>query len=292
MSSKLVLPRLLGVIGAGQMGSGIAQLAAMNGFEVLLQDANQDALGRGVEVVGKSLSRFIKKGAVSDDEAAAALNRIRTTPDVKSFEEVDFVVEAVSEREDLKRSIFQSLDKITAPETVLASNTSSISITRIANATSRPDKVVGMHFMNPPPIMKLVELIKGMQTSSESFARAEHFAEALGKTVCRSEDRPGFIVNRVLMPMINEAFYTLMEGVAAPEDIDVGMKLGTNQPMGPLTLADFIGLDTCLAIMKVLHSGLGDTKYRPCPLLVQYVDAGWLGRKTGKGVYEYEQTKR
>mmetsp|Transcript_12673 Transcript_12673/g.26817 ORF Transcript_12673/g.26817 Transcript_12673/m.26817 type:complete len:290 (+) Transcript_12673:134-1003(+) len=287
-ATKAGLPRLLGVIGAGQMGAGIAQLAAMNGVKVLLQDTNEAALGRGLEGIGKSLARFIKKGALTDDQAKDSLNNIVATPDLKSFKEVDFVVEAVSENEALKRSIFGSLDKITPPTTILASNTSSISITRIANATARPDKVVGMHFMNPPPIMKLVELIRGMQTSDECFLRAQVFAEAMGKTVCRSEDRPGFIVNRVLMPMINEAFYTLMEGVASAEDIDAGMKLGTNQPMGPLTLADFIGLDTCLAIMRVLHEGLGDSKYRPCPLLVQHVDAGWLGRKTGRGVYSYQ----
>ena len=281
------VPKVLGVVGAGQMGSGIAQLAGMNGVKVILQDANEQAVGRGLEGIGKSLARFVKKGTLTETQATATLENISGTRDLKSFEQVDFVVEAVSESEDLKRSIFESLDKITRPETILASNTSSISITRIAKATGRPDKVVGMHFMNPPPIMKLVELIKGMQTSEEVFMRAQLFAEALGKTVCRSEDRPGFIVNRVLMPMINEAFYTLMEGVANPEDIDTGMKLGTNQPMGPLTLADFIGLDTCLAIMRVLHNGLGDSKYRPCPLLVQYVDAGWLGRKTGRGVYQY-----
>jgi len=290
MASKLVgaLPKVLGVVGAGQMGSGIAQLAAMNGFRVLLQDANSDALGRGMEGVSKSLSRFVKKGALTEEKAKDCVGLINPVTELAPFEEADFVVEAVSESEDLKRSIFGALDEVTRPETILASNTSSISITRIAMATSRPHQVVGMHFMNPPPIMKLVELIKGMQTSEEAFARAEGLAEALGKTVCWSEDRPGFIVNRVLMPMINEAFYTLMEGVATAEDIDVGMKLGTNQPMGPLTLADFIGLDTCLAIMRVLHDGLGDTKYRPCPLLVQYVDAGWHGRKTGRGVYQYQ----
>ena len=270
------------------MGAGIAQLAAMHGVKVIMQDTQQAALDKGLEGINKSLSRFVKKGLISEGEAKGAVSGISATTDMKSFEGVDFVVEAVSESEDLKKSIFGSLDKITPSSAVLASNTSSISITRIAQATSRPEKVVGMHFMNPPPIMKLVELIKGMQTSDETFLQAQHFAEAVGKTVCRSEDRPGFIVNRVLMPMINEAFYTLMEGVATPEDIDIGMKLGTNQPMGPLTLADFIGLDTCLAIMQVLHQGLGDSKYRPCPLLVQHVDAGWLGKKVGRGVYEYK----
>ncbi|QDZ23464.1 3-hydroxybutyryl-CoA dehydrogenase [Chloropicon primus] len=281
------LPKILGVIGAGQMGAGIAQLAAMNGFRVLLQDVSDDALSRGMSGIEKSLSRFVKKGTISEEAAKASFEQIAPKRDLESFAEVDFVVEAVKECETLKQDIFGSLDRITRPEAILASNTSSISITRIANATSRPELVVGMHFMNPPPIMKLVELIRGMQTSDEAFLRAETFAEALGKTVCRSEDRPGFIVNRILMPMINESFVALMEGVGTPEDIDAGMKLGTNQPMGPLALADFIGLDTCLSIMRVLHDGLGDTKYRPCPLLVQYVDAGWLGKKTGRGVYHY-----
>ena len=269
------------------MGAGIAQLAAMSGFRVLLQDANAAALERGLEGVNKSLARFVKKGSLSDAQAKESLEKIKPTPELQAFEEVDFVVEAVSENESLKRTIFTALDKIAKPETVLATNTSSISITRIANATCRPDKVVGMHFMNPPPIMQLVELIKGMQTSEEVFARAETFAEALGKTVCRSEDRPGFIVNRVLMPMINEAFYAWMDGVAEPEAIDSIMKLGCAFPMGPLRLADYIGLDVCHHIMMVLYEELGDQKYFPCPKLRQLVTAGRLGDKSGVGVYDY-----
>ena len=234
------LPRLVGVVGAGQMGSGIAQLAAMRGIPVVLQDAKGEALERGLGGIAKSLSKLAAKGVIAEDDARSSLARVDTSTDLNALAQADFVIEAVTESESLKADIFRTLSSITGPETILASNTSSISITRIANAAGRPDKVVGMHFMNPPPIMKLVELIKGMATSDETYLRARGLAEAMGKTTCTSEDRPGFIVNRVLMPMINEAFYTLMEGVATAEDIDIGMKLGTNQPMGPLTLAAFI----------------------------------------------------
>ncbi|DBB07261.1 TPA: hypothetical protein ACH3X1_011822 [Trebouxia sp. C0004] len=268
------IPRLLGVVGAGQMGAGIAQTAAAKGFPVIMADVSRESLDRGTAAIHRSLARQVQKGQITQEEAALATERIQTDVSLKALGKADFVIEAVSESEKVKQSIFGQLSQITGPDTVLASNTSSISITRIATATQRPQQVVGMHFMNPVPVMKLVELIRGMQTSDEVHEAADSFARHLGKTVCNSNDRPGFIVNRVLMPMINEAFYTLMEGVGTAQDIDNGMKLGTNQPMGPLQLADFIGLDTCLAIMRVMHAGLGDSKYRPCPLLVQYVDAG------------------
>ncbi|KAL0023876.1 hypothetical protein WJX79_002932 [Trebouxia sp. C0005] len=281
------IPQLLGVVGAGQMGAGIAQTAAAQGLPVILADVTQDSLDRGSANIHRSLARQVQKGQLTQEEADLVKGRIRTDLSLKALDKADFIIEAVSENERIKQSIFEQLSRITGPHTVMATNTSSISITRIAAATQRPQQVVGMHFMNPVPVMKLVELIRGMQTSDEVHHAADSFAQHLGKTVCNSNDRPGFIVNRVLMPMINEAFYTLMEGVGTAQDIDNGMKLGTNQPMGPLQLADFIGLDTCLAIMRVLHAGLGDSKYRPCPLLVQFVDAGWLGKKTHKGVYTY-----
>eukprot|EP00884_Botryococcus_braunii_P022469 jgi/Botrbrau1/8906/Bobra.0148s0021.1 len=282
------LPRVLGVIGAGQMGAGIAQVAATKGLEVVFCDSSEAAIERGFTRISDSLSRLIKKGIITQKEGDEAVDRIKPTKELDAFYDADYVIEAVSENEPLKRAIFQRLDLIAKPDTILASNTSSISITRIAAATQRPDQVIGMHFMNPVPLMPLVEIIRGMGTSDAAYETCRAVSEQLGKTVCVSQDRPGFIVNRILMPMINEAFYALMEGVGSAQDIDKGMKMGTNQPMGPLQLADFIGLDTCLAIMRVLHEGLGDDKYRPCPLLIQYVDAGWLGKKSSRGVFPYD----
>eukprot|EP01061_Rhynchopus_euleeides_P020906 TRINITY_DN3395_c2_g1_i1.p1 TRINITY_DN3395_c2_g1~~TRINITY_DN3395_c2_g1_i1.p1 ORF type:complete len:304 (+),score=134.97 TRINITY_DN3395_c2_g1_i1:46-912(+) len=277
----------IGVIGAGQMGNGIAQVAATAGLNVVLNDAFQTGLDKGQATIEKSLARLVKKGKFDDAKAQEIFGRISYSTSLDSFAEVDVAIEAAPESEALKNEIFKKLDDVMPAHGLLTTNTSSISITRIASATKRPEQVVGMHFMNPPPLMKLIEIIRGMATSEETFNTTKELAELMGKTVSTSEDRPGFIANRILMPMINEAFYALMEGVGSAEDIDTAMKLGTNQPMGPLTLADFIGLDTCLAIMRVLHDGLGDSKYRPCPLLVQYVDAGWYGRKSGRGVHKY-----
>lgn len=278
----------LGVVGAGQMGAGIAQVAAQAGLQVVVSDVAEPALAKGKTSVQSSLARLVKKGKLDETAAQAVLARIRWTLELHDHKDADFVVEAVSENEGLKKKIFQSLDEILPEGRILASNTSSISITRLAAATRRPERFIGMHFMNPVPLMSLVELIRGIATSDETYAVTRELAEKMGKTTTVSRDYPGFIANRILMPMINEAFYALMEGVGSAEDIDTTMKLGTNQPMGPLVLADFIGLDTCLAIMEVLHTGLGDAKYRPCPLLRQYVDAGWLGRKTGRGVHVYD----
>eukprot|EP00882_Tetradesmus_deserticola_P001208 GHRQ01001306.1.p1 GENE.GHRQ01001306.1~~GHRQ01001306.1.p1 ORF type:complete len:300 (+),score=105.45 GHRQ01001306.1:336-1235(+) len=283
------LPQVIGVIGAGQMGSGIAQICATKGLDVLINDRSQDLLDKSMQSIRKSLQRLMQKGSLSKSTADEALGRIRTETSLESLRHADFVIEAVVEDEGVKRNIFQTLDKVTSVHTILASNTSSISITKLGAATSKPHRVIGMHFMNPVPLMKLVELARGQHTSAQTFEACKGLAEFLGKDVATSQDRPGFLVNRVLIPMINEAFFCLMEGVGSAEDIDKGMRLGTNQPMGPLRLADFIGLDTCLSIMKVLHNGLGDSKYRPCPLLQSYVDAGWLGQKAGKGVYQYGQ---
>ncbi|NQZ01050.1 MAG: 3-hydroxybutyryl-CoA dehydrogenase [Bdellovibrionales bacterium] len=279
----------VGVVGAGQMGNGIAQVAAMKGFPVVMTDISEQALEKGKATVAKSLDRLIKKEKISEADKATALEKIVTSTDMSALKDCDIVIEAATENIDLKLKIFTELDKAVKPEALLCSNTSSISITKIAAATHRPEQVAGMHFMNPVPLMKLVEGIQGLQTSDETFKAVGSFAETLGKTFVEAQDMPGFAVNRILMPMINEAIYTLHEGIADVEGIDTAMKLGTNQPMGPLTLADFIGLDTCLAIMEVLHEGLGDTKYRPCPLLVKYVEAGWFGRKSGRGFYKYDQ---
>ncbi|MEM1347114.1 MAG: 3-hydroxybutyryl-CoA dehydrogenase [Myxococcota bacterium] len=279
----------IGVVGAGQMGNGIAQVAAASGFDVVMSDITQDAADRGVAAIEKSLGRLVKKERMTPEERDATLGRISTTLALADVAQADLVVEAIVEREDVKAKVFSALDEHAPAHTILASNTSSISITRLAATTNRPEQFIGMHFMNPVPIMKLVELIRGLQTSDATYQAVAGVAEAMSKTSVLAQDYPGFVVNRILMPMINEAVYTLMEGVGSVEDIDQAMKLGTNQPMGPLTLADFIGLDTCLAIMNVLHDGLGDSKYRACPLLQKYVDAGWLGRKSGRGFYNYQE---
>jgi len=275
------------VIGAGTMGNGIAHTAAASGFDVTLIDVAADALERAVSTISTNLQRGVDKGKMTADEKQTALSRIRTSTEMDDVADADIVIEAIVEKLEAKTGLFGKLDKLTGPECILASNTSSISITKIAAATKRPDKVIGMHFMNPVPVMTLVEVIRGIATSDETYRRVEELSKKMGKTPIEVNDYPGFISNRVLMPMINEAIFTLYEGVATPESIDGIMKLGMNHPMGPLTLADFIGLDVCLAILRVLEEGYGDPKYRPCPLLVKMVDAGWLGRKSGRGFYNY-----
>lgn len=277
----------IGVIGAGTMGNGIAQVFAQAGFSVRLQDVAAPVLDRARGSIAKSFAKFVEKGKLSADDRDAALGRLQTTTDLGALADADYIVEAIIEDTPAKQSLFRQLDQMTRPEVILSSNTSSISITLLGAATQRPDRVLGMHFMNPVPLMTLVELIRGQATSAESMAVAFELCRKLGKTPVEAADYPGFIANRILMPMINEAVFALMEGVGTPEAIDTVMKLGMNHPMGPLTLADFIGLDVCLAILEVLHQGLGDPKYRPCPLLRRMVAAGHLGRKTGQGFYKY-----
>lgn len=277
------------VIGAGQMGSGIAQVIAQAGIPVILRDLNTEVLDRALGGIGRKLEKSVSKGRITADEKNEILSRIQGKTSLDGFEQADLIIEAATENEGLKKKIFVEVDGVLKEDAILASNTSSISITRLASVTRFPEKFIGMHFMNPVPVMKLVEIIPGLATSDMTYQRIRTFAERLGKTTVKSDDQPGFIVNRVLLPMINEAIFALADSLASPEDIDTAMKLGTNQPMGPLALADFIGLDTCLSIMEVLHEGLGDTKYRPAPLLRRYVDAGWLGTKTGRGFYRYEK---
>ena len=277
----------VGVVGAGQMGNGIAHVLALAEYDVLMTDISADALTAAMALIDKNMTRQVSKGAISEAQKATALGRIKTTQTLSDLGQTDLVIEAATERETIKQAIFEDLLPHLKPTTILTSNTSSISITRLASRTDRPEKFMGFHFMNPVPVMQLVELIRGIATDHETFNACYAVVERIGKTAATAEDFPAFIVNRILMPMINEAIYTLYEGVGSVRSIDTSLKLGANHPMGPLELADFIGLDTCLAIMNVLHEGLADTKYRPCPLLTKYVEAGWLGRKTKRGFYDY-----
>ncbi len=283
--------RSIGIIGAGQMGNGIAQVCATAGFDVVLHDVSEDRINAGLATINGNLAKLVGRGAMAEDERRVALERIAAGPGLDDVGRCDLVIEAATENEEIKKKIFIALCPALKPDAMLASNTSSISITRLASVTDRPERFIGIHFMNPVPRMQLVELIRGIATEDPTFDSARAFITALGKTVTTAEDFPAFIVNRILLPMINEAIYTLYEGVGSVDAIDTAMRLGANHPMGPLQLADFIGLDTCLSVMQVLHEGLADSKYRPCPLLVKYVEAGWLGRKTNRGFYDYRGEK-
>ncbi|MGL5138821.1 MAG: 3-hydroxybutyryl-CoA dehydrogenase [Beijerinckiaceae bacterium] len=283
--------RKIGVIGSGQMGNGIAHVAALGGLDVVMHDISREKIEAGLATITGNLARQVQKGTIDDASRQAALARIGSALDPAGLGECDLVIEAATENEDVKKKIYGLVCRHLKPTAILASNTSSISITRLASASDRPERFIGIHFMNPVPMMQLVEIIRGIATDDETYQTAKGFVEGLGKTVTLSEDFPAFIVNRILLPMINEAVYTLYEGVGSVEAIDTAMRMGANHPMGPLQLADFIGLDTCLAVMQVLHDGLADSKYRPCPLLVKYVEAGWLGRKTKRGFYDYRGEK-
>ena len=277
----------IGIVGAGQMGNGIAHVCALAGYDILMADMSSEALEKARALIDRNMERQVSREKITAEDKATALGRIKTTLKLPDVGQTDLVIEAATERESIKTAIFEDLIPHLQPHTLLTSNTSSISITRLASRTDRPEKFMGFHFMNPVPVMQLVELIRGIATDEETFQACHDVVDRLGKTAATAEDFPGFIVNRILMPMINEAVYTLYEGVGSVQSIDTSMRLGANHPMGPLELADFIGLDTCLAIMNVLHDGLADTKYRPCPLLTKYVEAGWLGRKSGRGFYDY-----
>ena len=279
--------KIVGVVGAGQMGNGIAQVAAFSGLNVVMSDIADSFVQKGLATISKNLDRLVEKGKIPSQKKDEVMGRIKGTIQLQDMAHVDFAVEAATENESLKLGIFKELDRICRKDVILSSNTSSLSITKIASATQRPSQVIGMHFMNPVPVMQLVEIIRGLRTSQETYDTVKSLTEKMGKTPVEANDFPGFISNRILMPMINEAIYTLFEGVGTPEAIDTVMKLGMNHPMGPLALADLIGLDTCLAIMEVLYKGFGDSKYRPCPLLRKYVDSGYLGKKTGQGFYKY-----
>ncbi len=277
----------IGIVGAGQMGNGIAHVCALAGYEVILNDIDEEQLDKALMLINRNMTRQVARGTISEQDKVAALNHITASKSIESFADVDLAIEAATENEQIKREIFDKLCPVLKPNAMLATNTSSISITRLATSTDRPEHFIGLHFMNPVPMMQLVEIIRGIATDRDTFSIGVDFVKKMGKTPAISEDFPAFIVNRVLLPMINEAVYTLYEGVGNVESIDIAMKLGANHPMGPLELADFIGLDTCLSIMQVLNDGLADSKYRPCPLLVKYVEAGWLGRKTDRGFYDY-----
>jgi 3-hydroxybutyryl-CoA dehydrogenase len=281
----------VGVIGAGQMGSGIAHVCALAGFDVLLNDVSPDRIKSSLATVNGNMARQISSGRITEADRKAALGRITAAPEMEALGDADIVIESATEDEAVKRQIFAAVCPLLKPTALLATNTSSISITRLASATDRPENFIGIHFMNPVPVMELVELIRGIATAPETFATAKEFVGKLGKTITVAEDYPAFIVNRILLPMVNEAIYALYEGVGSVDAIDTAMRLGAHHPMGPLQLADFIGLDTCLSIMQMLHDGLADSKYRPCPLLVKYVEAGWLGRKSGRGFYDYRGDK-
>jgi 3-hydroxybutyryl-CoA dehydrogenase len=283
--------RRIGIIGAGQMGSGIAHVSALAGFEVKLNDVSEDRVRAGIATINGNMARQVARKRITEEERQAALKRITPAETYDAFADCDLVIESATEKEEVKRSIFANLCPALRPEAIVGSNTSSISITRLASSTDRPERFIGIHFMNPVPLMELVELIRGIATDDATFEMTKQFVAKLGKTIAVAEDFPAFIVNRILLPMINEAIYTLYEGVGNVESIDTAMRLGAHHPMGPLELADFIGLDTCLAVMQVLHEGLADSKYRPCPLLVKYVEAGWLGRKTQRGFYDYRGEK-